>query len=176
MKFIETPLVGAYVVEMEPIADNRGYFARSYCEREFVERGLKVPFVQCNVSYNHQRGTIRGMHYQREPHGETKLIRCIRGAIYDVIVDIRPESASYGKWYGVELCSSNQRMLYVPDGFAHGFQTLENETEVFYQMGNFFVPESSEGLRWDDPVIGIEWPLPCSVISDKDQSYPGFRL
>ncbi|MBO7747245.1 dTDP-4-dehydrorhamnose 3,5-epimerase [Paenibacillus sp. MWE-103] len=172
MRFAETPLPGAYLIEPEPVADGRGFFVRTYCEKEFAAHGIAAPPVQCNVSYNHKRGTVRGMHFQRKPFEEKKLVRCTQGAIYDVIVDIRPDSPAFGRWFGVELTGANQRMLYIPEGFAHGFQTLEDETAVFYQMSEFFAPEASEGVRWDDPAIGIQWPLPCAIISEKDAAYP----
>ncbi|CAM2935115.1 dTDP-4-dehydrorhamnose 3,5-epimerase [Paenibacillus sediminis] len=175
MKFSETSLHGAYIIDIEPVTDIRGYFARTYCEKEFNELGLKVPFVQCNVSYNHNRGTLRGMHYQQTPYEETKLIRCIRGAIYDVIIDIRPESPTYMQWIGVELSEHNNRSLYVPEGFAHGFQTLEDRTEVFYQMGAFYVPESGRGIRWNDPAFGIQWPLSNPIMSDRDRQYSDWK-
>lgn len=174
----ELGLPGACIVELEPRADERGFFARSYCVREFEAHGLEPRIVQCNVSYNRHRGTLRGMHYQAAPHGEAKLVRCTRGAIYDVILDLRPESATFCQWRGVELRAEPgvpARMLYVPVGFAHGYLTLEDDTEVFYQMSEFYSPEASRGVRWDDPAFGIEWPEPVRVISERDRTYPDFH-
>lgn len=171
MKFTETKLKGAYLIELDYINDDRGFFARSWCQQEFQELGLDATLVQCNISFNHKRGTVRGMHYQAEPHPEAKLVRCIRGAIYDVIIDIRPESASYKQWTGVELSAENHRMLYIPHGMAHGFQTLVDDTEVFYQMSEFYDSASARGIRWDDPSFTIEWKLPIASISERDQNY-----
>jgi dTDP-4-dehydrorhamnose 3,5-epimerase len=174
VRFIETPLNGAYIIEIEAIEDERGSFARSWCQKEFVEHGLNSRIVQCNISFNKKRGTLRGMHFQVEPFAEAKLVRCTRGAIYDVIIDLRENSHSLKKWFAVELNESNQRMLYIPKGFAHGFQTLEDNTEVFYQMSEFYYPEYSRGLRWDDPFFSIKWPEGERIISKKDQEYPDF--
>jgi dTDP-4-dehydrorhamnose 3,5-epimerase len=174
VKFIETPLDGAYIIEIEAIEDERGSFARSWCQKEFVEHGLNSRIVQCNISFNKKRGTLRGMHFQVEPFAEAKLVRCTRGAIYDVIINLRENSNSLKKWFAVELNESNQRMLYIPKGFAHGFQTLEDNTEVFYQMSEFYYPEYSRGLRWDDPFFSIKWPDGERIISKKDQEYPDF--
>jgi dTDP-4-dehydrorhamnose 3,5-epimerase len=171
MRFVETPLKGAFVVELERIEDERGFFARSFCEREFAEQGLVPRFVQCNLSYNRSKGTLRGMHYQAEPHPEAKLVRCTFGAIFDVIVDIRPASPTVHRWFGTELSASNRRMLFIPTGFAHGFQCLTDDAEVFYQMSEFYHPECARGLRWDDPRLGIGWPLPNPVVSQRDRSY-----
>ena len=171
MKFVETPLRGAYVIEIEPISDNRGFFARSWCEREFREHDLNPCLVQCNISFNATKGTLRGMHYQIEPHEEVKLVRCTQGSIYDIIVDIRPDSPTFKKWFGVKLTAENHKMLYVPEKFAHGFQTLEDNTEVFYQMSNFYHPECARGIRWNDNLFSIEWPLKQKIISDRDLSY-----
>lgn len=176
VRFFETPLKGAFVIDIDPISDERGYFARTFCKKEFELYRLKNDFKQCNISFNLRRGTIRGMHFQIPPYEETKLVSCINGAIYDVIIDLRQDSDTYLQWYSVELNAENQRMLYVPEGFAHGFQTLEDNTKVFYQMGEYFEQQSSSGVRWDDPVFGIEWPLPCEVISNKDQQFPGYKL
>lgn len=172
MRFIPTPLDGAFVVELEPIEDERGFFARSFCEREFARHGLEPRIAQCNVSYNRRRGTLRGMHYSVAPHAEAKLVRCTSGAIFDVVVDLRPGSASLHRWYGVELSAANRRMLFVPTGLAHGFQTLTDDAEVFYQMSEFYDPECARGVRWDDPRFAISWPLADAVVSDKDRSYP----
>lgn len=174
MKFIETPLHGAYIIEIEAIIDERGSFARSWCQKEFAEHGLNSRIVQCNISFNKKRGTLRGMHFQVEPFAEAKLVRCTRGAIYDVIIDLRENSPSLKKWFAVELNQSNQRMLYIPEGFAHGFQTLEDNTEVFYQMSEFHYPEYSRGIRWNDPLFSIQWPEGERIISKKDQEYPDF--
>jgi dTDP-4-dehydrorhamnose 3,5-epimerase len=174
MRFQETPLSGAYLIELEPVGDPRGFFARAWCAREFSEQGLDSGTVQCNLSFNHQRGTLRGMHYQIPPHAETKLVRCIRGSIYDVIIDLRPESPTYTHWFGAELSADNRSMLYIPKGFAHGYQTMEDNTEVFYQVSEFYRPGSEGGVRWNDPRFGIEWPLEVSVISAKDQALPDY--
>jgi dTDP-4-dehydrorhamnose 3,5-epimerase len=159
--------------------DDRGLFARSYCRREFQERGLNPDIAQCNISYNRMRGTLRGMHYQEAPYGEAKLIRCLRGALYDVAVDLRADSPTFREWAAVELraepgCTS--RMLYVPEGFAHGFLTLEDDTEVFYQMSEFFSPQAARGVRWDDPAFSITWPEPVRIISERDRTYPDFAM
>ena len=175
MKFIETPLKGATLIEIEKLSDHRGFFARSWCMKEFSKVGLAPQMAQANVSYNHRKGTLRGMHYQVAPHEEAKLVRCTRGSIYDVIVDLRPDSNTRGEWVGVELSESNLRGLYIADGFAHGFQTLENDTEVLYQMFDWFQPELARGIRHDDPELQIVWPLEVSVISEKDRNYPDYR-
>jgi dTDP-4-dehydrorhamnose 3,5-epimerase len=172
MEFHDTGLAGAFIVDLERIHDERGFFARSWCSREFTERGLNDRLVQCNVSRNAARGTLRGMHYQVAPHAETKLVRCTKGAIYDVIVDVRPMSPTYLKSFGVELSEDNHRALYIPVGFAHGFLTLTDESEVFYQMSEFYAPEAARGLRWNDPQLAIAWPEPVVVISDRDRSFP----
>lgn len=171
MRFIETKLQGAYVIEIEPISDRRGFFARSWCQQEFRDRRLNPNLAQCNISFNIKKGTLRGMHYQIKPHEEVKLVRCTQGSIYDVIVDIRPESATFKSWFAIELSAANRQMLYIPKGFAHGFETLEDNTEVFYQMSDFFHPESAKGIRWNDPEFGIEWTLTDKTISEKDLSY-----
>ncbi|RED57581.1 dTDP-4-dehydrorhamnose 3,5-epimerase [Cohnella lupini] len=176
MKFEELSIRGAYLIGLQPIQDERGFFARTYCDKEFRENGLNPHFVQCNVSYNVHRGTIRGMHYQSAPYEETKLVRCIRGAIYDVIIDLRADSESYLQWAAVELTSDNRKMLYIPTGVAHGFQTLQDDTEVFYQMGSFYEQAAARGIRWDDPAFNITWPLKCWNMSDKDATYGGFEL
>nr|WP_241697592.1 dTDP-4-dehydrorhamnose 3,5-epimerase [Mariprofundus sp. NF] len=154
--------------------DERGFFARSWCRDEFEEHGLNSNLVQCNISYNSSKGTLRGMHFQLPPHEEAKLVRCIRGAIYDVIVDLRPASPTYCQWQGVELNESNRSALYIPEGFAHGFLTLTDDAEVFYQMSSVFVPGSAAGIRWDDPTFAIHWPEQPQCLSDKDQTYPDF--
>lgn len=174
MRFTETRLKGAYIIDIEPVEDERGFFARTWCEKEFKSRKLPPRFVQCSISFNKKRGTLRGMHYQVKPHEEHKLVRCTRGAIYDVIIDLRPKSPTFKQWIAVELSAANRRMLYVPAGFAHGFQTLEDETEVLYQISEFYNPNHSAGVRWNDPAFGIRWPLEVRVISLKDQEYRDF--
>jgi len=172
LKFVPTPLAGAFVVELEPIEDERGFFARSFCQNEFRARGLDPVVAQCNVSLNRSRGTLRGLHYQAPPHEEAKLVRCTRGAIWDVIVDLREGLPTRWKSFSTELTADNRRALYVPRGFAHGFQTLADDSEVLYQISEFYHPESSRGLRWDDPALGIRWPLPEPVVSARDRAYP----
>lgn len=172
MRFTATALAGVYLVDLERRDDERGFFARSFCEAEFAAHGLATRYPQCNVSYNAARGTLRGMHYQRAPHGEPKLVRCTRGAIYDVVVDLRPESSTCRRWFAAELTADNHRMLYIPALCAHGFQTLADDTEVFYMMGESYHPESAAGVRWNDPALGIRWPLPNPVISARDAGFP----
>jgi dTDP-4-dehydrorhamnose 3,5-epimerase len=172
VRFHETELPGAFVIEPERMTDDRGFFARTWCVREFADRGLSTDLVQCNVSYNAREATLRGMHYQVAPHAEVKLVRCTRGSIFDAIVDLRPDSPTFRRWVGVELSAEDGRMLYIPEGFAHGFQTLEDASEVSYQMSTFYHPGSARGLRWDDPAVGIEWPLEVRVISEKDRGFP----
>jgi dTDP-4-dehydrorhamnose 3,5-epimerase len=173
MRFIETQLPGAWVIELEEIEDERGWFARTFDAEEFRARGLNPDVVQCNASFNHREGTLRGMHYQAEPHGESKLVRCVRGAIFDVAVDLRPDSPTYRDWHGIELSAENSLAFYISAGLAHGFQTLTDDCEVLYHMGNSYVPEAARGVRWDDPAFGIEWPEPDGerTISAKDGSY-----
>ena len=171
MLFQETPLPGAYVIELEKVEDERGFFARSWCLNEFAARGFDATLVQCNVSYNKRKGTLRGLHYQVPPYAETKVVRCTRGALYDVIVDLRADSPTFLKWFGVELTATNYRMLYIPKRFAHGFQTLEDDTEIVYQMSEFYAPPASKGIRWNDPCFGIVWPEADRTISKKDQEY-----
>jgi dTDP-4-dehydrorhamnose 3,5-epimerase len=173
--FAETTLPGAWLVDLELIEDERGGFARSYCEREFAARGLATRFPQCNLSYNRRAGTLRGLHYQVPPHAEVKLVRCTAGAIADVIVDLRSASPTRFKWIAVELDARSRRALYVPEGFAHGFITLEDETEVCYQMGAFHEPAAARGIRWDDPLLAIGWPRQPAVISPRDASHPDVR-
>jgi dTDP-4-dehydrorhamnose 3,5-epimerase len=173
--FTEIPMKGAYAIDLQPLEDERGHFARSFCREEFARHGLKSEVAQCNVSFNRKRGTLRGMHFQSPPKAEAKLVRCTRGAILDVIVDLRPDSPSYCNWTAVELTESNRKMLYIPEGFAHGFQTLVDDTEVFYQMFESYSPEHAAGVRWDDPAFGIAWPLGDPILSPKDRSYPLFR-
>jgi len=169
--FTETRLKGAYTIEPEQLEDERGFFARTFCSREFEQHGIKFDVVQCNISFNKKRGTLRGMHYQAEPHAEAKLMRCTMGAVYDAIVDLRSTSATFKHWIAVELTADNRKMLYAPAGFAHGFQTLEDATEVFYQMSRAHHPESARGIRWDDPALGIQWPLADPIVSARDLAY-----
>jgi dTDP-4-dehydrorhamnose 3,5-epimerase len=171
MRFIATELAGAYIVEPEPHKDSRGLFARIFCAQEFREHGLVDTFVQCNTSWNARKGTLRGLHYQLPPSSEIKLVRCTAGALWDVIVDLRPGSPTYLQHVGVELTAKNRRALYIPEMFAHGFQTLEDGTEVFYQMSEFYAPKSARGLRFDDPKLAIEWPLPVTSTSDQDRNW-----
>lgn len=174
MRFIESALPGAYVVEPERRADARGFFARTWCAREFAEHGLEANVVQCSVSFNERAGTLRGMHYQAIPHEEVKLVRCTRGSVLDVILDLRPHSPTFRRWVGVELSAENGFALYVPRGVAHGFQTLVEHTEVFYQMSQEYRPEAARGVRWDDAAFGIEWPLANPVLSERDRTLPDF--
>jgi dTDP-4-dehydrorhamnose 3,5-epimerase len=169
MKLIATPLRNAYVIEPELLEDERGFFARTWCQQEFSQWGLHSNFVQCNISFNKKQGTLRGLHYQTAPHEEVKLIRCTMGSVYDVIVDIRPNSPTFKHWFGVELSADNRLMLYVPAGFAHGFQTLTDNAEVFYQMSNFYEPANACGIRWDSPLFNIQWPLEPTVMSERDK-------
>jgi dTDP-4-dehydrorhamnose 3,5-epimerase len=172
MTFEETPLAGAYLVHLEPKQDDRGFFARIWCVAELAERGLAPQLCQASISYNRRRGTLRGMHYQIAPHSETKIVRCIRGAIYDVIVDLRPGSG-YLRWFAEVLTSDNRKSLYVPEGVAHGFQTLQDDTEVLYMISKPHNPEAERGLRWDDPALGITWPdVESRIVSTRDQSWP----
>lgn len=175
MIFTETKLKGAFIVDVELLADQRGAFARTFCAQEFEQHGLKSTVAQCNLSFNHKAGTIRGMHYQIPPAAETKLVRCTKGAIYDVIVDLRPASPTYRQHIGVELSADNRRALYVPELFAHGYQALTDGAEVVYQVGEFYTPGYERGLRYDDPAFGISWPLSVTVISEKDASWPLFE-
>ena len=172
MIFTETPLAGAWILDLERREDDRGFFARTFCQEEFTEHGLLPVVAQCNLSFNHRAGTLRGMHYQLPPAAETKLVRCTAGAIYDVIVDLRPESPTYMQHVGVELTAENRRALYVPGMFAHGYQALTDAAEVSYQVGEFYTPGAERGLRHDDPALGIDWPVPVTVISDKDANWP----
>ena len=175
MKFTEAPLAGAYVVGMERHADERGTFARSWCQREFRDIGIDHRLVQCNVSYNIRRGTLRGMHYQAAPFGEAKLVRCTRGALYDVMIDLRPASPTFLRWAAFELTSGDGKAVFIPAGCAHGFKTLEDDTEIFYQMSEFYAPQYARGVRWDDPLFGVEWPAGEITISPRDRAYPDAR-
>ncbi len=174
MVFNPTELAGAVLINLEPKEDTRGYFARVYCEREFEKHGLPRLTAQANISMTRRSGTLRGMHYQRPPHQEDKLVRCLSGSIWDVIVDIRPASPTYCRWLGVELSDSNRRMLLVPKGFAHGFLTLADDVAVSYMMSDFYEPAAERGARYDDPAFGIRWPAPVTEISDKDRGWPSF--
>ena len=175
MIFVETKLRGLFVIELERLEDERGFFSRSFCKREFEARGLNLNFVQCNISFNKKKSTLRGMHYQASPYEEAKLIRCTMGGIYDVIIDLRSISQTYKQWISVELTVDNRKMIYIPEGFAHGFQTLTDNTEVFYQMSEFYKPEYARGIRWNDPQFKIIWPGNDPIISDKDQKWGDFN-
>lgn len=174
MRFLETALPGAYLIEPVPLADQRGSLMRMFCARAFADQGLETSFVQHSLSYSALRGTIRGMHFQLEPHQEVKLVRCIAGAIYDVILDLRPASPTFGRWQGFELTARTKRQLYIPERFAHGFQTLCDDAEVHYLISAFHVPAAASGLRHDDPLFGIEWPAPPAALSDRDRSWPDY--
>lgn len=174
MIFHPTPLNGAYLIEQQRIADERGFFARTWCQNEFAAQGLENNLVQCSVSFNTLGGTLRGLHYQLPPFAETKVVRCTQGAIYDVMVDLRPTSLTFCQWFGAELSAVNGHALYIPKGFAHGFQTLTDNAEVFYQMSEFYAPECAGGARWNDPRFQIHWPTAVTVLSTKDQAYPDF--
>lgn len=174
MVFIGTHLKGVFLVEPKRLEDERGFFARTWCKEEFAAHGFNSRLVQCSISFNRRKGTLRGMHYQVAPYGECKLVRCTLGSVYDVVLDLRSDSPTFKQWVAVQLTSSNRRMIYIPEGMAHGFQTLEDSTEVFYQMSEFFQPESARGVRWNDPAFGIEWPIAEPIISARDGSYPDF--
>ncbi len=175
MTFHETNLLGVFEIHLEQHGDERGFFARSWCRDEFEQRGLNPLTVQCNVSFNEKKGTLRGMHYQAEPHAEAKLVRCTHGSIYDVVVDLRPGSPTFKKWIGAVLTGLNRHMIYVPEGFGHGFLTLEDRTEIFYQMSEFYHPELSRGVRWNDPAFQITWPTEPEIISVRDRNCPNFE-
>ena len=175
MKFTPTALPGVFFVDIEAIEDDRGFFARSFCRDEFSAHGLSPELVQCSVSWNRRKGTLRGMHYQAPPHEEHKLVRCTSGAIHDVVVDLRADSPARHRWIAVELSAANRRAVYIPPGCAHGFQTLSDDSEVFYQMSEFYHSESARGVRFDDPAFGIEWPLPNPIISARDRALPLVR-
>ena len=176
MKFEETPLLGAYLIHLEPIKDERGFFARSWCLDEFEQQGLDTNLTQCSISFNIRKSTLRGLHYQTPPHEETKIVRCTRGALFDVIVDLRADSPTFKQWFAAELTAENHLAMYVPKGFAHGLQTLEDNTEAFYQISEKYFPESAAGVRWDDPAFGIEWPEMKPILSEKDREYSDFIL
>jgi dTDP-4-dehydrorhamnose 3,5-epimerase len=176
MKFREMPLPGVWLIESDRLGDERGWFLRMFDREEFRARGLDPEVIQCNASYNARRDTLRGMHYQADPHGESKLVRCVRGAVFDVVVDLRLSSPNLGRWHGVELSAENGYALYIPAGLAHGYQTLTDDCELIYQMGHRYVPEAARGVRFDDPAFGIEWPVPHGerIVSERDASYPDF--
>lgn len=174
MIFRETTLQDAYLVDPEKIEDERGSFARAWGQKEFEKQGLDVTFVQANLARSRRKGTLRGMHYQAPPHAEAKLVRCTHGAAFDVIIDLRPDSATYQGWFGVELSAENQRALYMPEGFAHGYQTLTDDTDLFYLVSAFYAPEAERGVRYDDPAFGIAWPQEVNVISEKDQRWADY--
>jgi dTDP-4-dehydrorhamnose 3,5-epimerase len=175
MIFTESPLGGAYLVDLSRMEDGRGFFARSFCAEEFAAHGLAARMSQCSVSFNEKKGTLRGLHFQASPHEEEKLVRCTRGAIFDVIVDIRIDSPTHHQWFAAELTEANRRALYIPKGFAHGFISLADDTEVFYMISVPYVPGFAKGLRWNDPVLGIEWPIEPTVISERDAQYALLR-
>jgi dTDP-4-dehydrorhamnose 3,5-epimerase len=174
LRFVETKLKGAFLVEPELLEDERGFFARTWSYREWAAQGLDDRLLECNVSFNKLAGTLRGMHYQTEPFAQPKLVRCTAGSIYDVAVDLRPDSPTHKEWLGFELSAENRRSLYVPAGFAHGFQTLSDATEVLYQMSEVYAPECARGVRWNDPAFGIEWPREVAVINERDAGYPDY--
>jgi dTDP-4-dehydrorhamnose 3,5-epimerase len=176
MHFHQTKLPGVFEIHLDPHLDERGFFARTWCAKEFASNGLNPDLAQSNVSFNTRKGTLRGMHFQAAPHTEAKLVRCTRGAICDVVLDLRPESPAYKSWIAVTLTSTNRNMVYVPENCAHGFLTLEDETEVFYQMSEFYNAESARGVRWNDPAFQILWPGKIEVISERDQNYPDFQV
>ncbi len=175
MKFTKLALKGAYLIEIEPKVDERGFFARAYCTQEFEAHGIPSTLKQCNISYSHTKGTLRGMHYQEKPHSEAKLVRCTGGALYDVLIDLRKESPTYAQWVSLELSAQNRSMVFIPEGLAHGFQTLEDNTEVFYQMSTIYTPGYAKGILWNDPYFNIPWPIqPPTILSQADRSYLPF--
>jgi dTDP-4-dehydrorhamnose 3,5-epimerase len=177
MKFVETKLKGALLVEPERFEDERGFFARSWSQREFATHGLNSNLVECDISFNGRKGTLRGLHLQSAPHAQAKLVRCTMGSIYDVIVDLRSSSPTYKKWYSVELTSENRLMLYIPEGCAHGFQTLKDDSEVLYQMSAYYAPTYAQGIRWNDPAFAVEWPdATAPIMNARDREYPDFLL
>lgn len=175
MIFNETKLKGAYLIEIEQKQDERGFFARSFCKKEFQQHGIDFNIAQCNISFNKNKGILRGMHYQSAPYEEAKLVSCIRGKIYDVMIDLRKDSATYCQWHALELSAEDYKTLYIPKGFAHGFQTLENNSAVFYQMSEFYHPECAKGIKWNDPLFSIKWPFNVQNMSEKDKSYSLFK-
>jgi dTDP-4-dehydrorhamnose 3,5-epimerase len=176
MIFTETKLRGAFIIELQRFEDIRGFFARSWSERDFAEHGIKTRLAEANISFSKSKGTLRGMHFQTAPHAQAKLVRCTMGAIYDVIIDLRPDSETFAQWIAVELTAANHLMLYVPEGFAHGFQTLEDNTEVFYQVSDIYAPQYAGGVRWNDAAFGIKWPEDELIMIPRDQQYPDFKL
>jgi dTDP-4-dehydrorhamnose 3,5-epimerase len=176
MIFTRTAIAGVCIIDPERLEDDRGFFARVWCRREFEAQGLNPGLVQCSISFNRKQGTLRGMHYQAPPHAEARLVRCTSGAIFDVIVDLRPDSKTFRQWISVELSADNHRMLYIPEGLAHGFMTLRDNTEVFYQMSEYYAAESARGVRWNDPAFGIRWPANIVVMSERDRNYPDFQV
>ncbi|MDP1676612.1 MAG: dTDP-4-dehydrorhamnose 3,5-epimerase [Bacteroidota bacterium] len=176
MIFTETKLKGVFIIDVKKLEDNRGFFGRSWCEKEADEHGLATRMVQSNISLNHKKGTLRGMHFQHPPFAENKLVRCTKGVVVDIIIDLRPESLTHKQWIAVELNSTSHRMLFVPEGFGHGFQTLEDNSELFYQVSQFYAPQHASGVRYNDPAFQITWPLPVTEISPSDSSWPDYRL
>jgi dTDP-4-dehydrorhamnose 3,5-epimerase len=174
MLFTQTGLQNSFIIEPERLEDERGFFARTWCQQEFSDRGLDSRLAQCSISFNHKKGTLRGMHFQLPPFAETKLVRCTQGAIFDVAIDLRQDSGTFLQWVGVELTAENHKALYIPKGFAHGFQTLADNTEVFYQISEVYAPEYARGVRWDDPIFKITWPEPVCIISDRDRNYQNY--
>ena len=175
MIFSELKIPGVFLIELERIEDERGYFARTFCQTEFAKQGLHTSFSQYSLSFNKKKGTLRGMHYQETPHAEVKIVQCIKGGIYDVLVDLRSDSKTFAQWIAVELNESNHRMLYIPEGIAHGFQTLTDNAEIFYRISVPYAKEFAKGVRWNDPAFQIQWPLPISVISKKDEEHPLYQ-
>jgi len=176
MEFTETRLKGAFLVRLKKIEDHRGFFARGWCQEEFAKHGLNPNMLQMNVGFSHKKGTVRGLHYQEKPHEEAKFVRCTLGAIFDVVVDLRPESPTRGQWFGAELTGENATMLYAPEGFAHGYQTLADDTEMNYMTTALYAAGAAKGVRYNDPAFGIPWPLPVSVISEQDQKWPDYHV
>lgn len=175
MKFTKTGIDGAYVIEIEPHCDDRGFFARAWCHREFETMGIQFNFVQSNIAFSKKKGTLRGMHFQKAPHAEAKFLRCVRGAVFDVMIDLRPDSPTFKKWFGIELTADNHKMVFIPEGFAHGYLTTVDDTEVFYLVSAFYSPDAEGGVRWDDPAFGVKWPMTGNlIISEKDRSLPYF--
>jgi dTDP-4-dehydrorhamnose 3,5-epimerase len=175
--FVETKLAGVYIIELEKLEDERGFFARTFCQKEFEAHGLNPRVAQCSTSFNKRKGTLRGLHYQVAPYCEVKAVRCTAGAIYDVAVDLRPDSPTYKQWMAVELTEDNRRALYIPAGCAHGFQALVDDAEVYYQISEFYHPEAAKGIRWDDPAFGVQWPLrEGPILSERDRSYANYAL
>ena len=172
MQFIPTTLPGVFVIDLKKITDDRGFFARAWCRDTLAAQGLNPNQTQLNVGYSHKKGTLRGMHYQKAPHAEVKIVRCTRGAVFDVAVDLREGSATRGQWFGVELSAENGKQLYIPEGFAHGYQTLEDETEMYYMTSAFYTPDAVRGVRFDDPAFGIQWQLPAAMVSQQDLKWP----